>query len=397
MRLEILPVPGIGDVTEGDDLAVLIGTAAPWLRDGDVLVVTSKIVSKAEGRLVDVPADGPERLAARDEVLAAETARVVATRGPTRIVQTHHGFVMASAGIDASNVDKTRLVLLPVDPDASARALRAALRDRYRIDVAVIISDTMGRPWRNGLTDVALGVAGMPAIRDHRGEVDPYGNELQLTQMAVVDELAGAGELIKGKCDQVPVAVVRGYLPAMSPPADGVREHPPAGGDGVDPPSAGGDGRDDRPAVRLVDDGVGAAALVRESALDLFSLGTAEATAAGLRAAATLADGTGGAPVDPVAVDRAIAAVAEAVAPGTTFTHVTDDEARAGLAATVDGWPAGATGLVLGAAPTPVDQPDLVRFGADLHRLRIALAAEGVPSTLLPPPTGSIASACLAL
>ncbi|WP_422753278.1 coenzyme F420-0:L-glutamate ligase [Micromonospora sp. WMMD708] len=397
MRLEILPVPGIGDVTEGDDLAVLIGTAAPWLRDGDVLVVTSKIVSKAEGRLVDVPADGPERLAARDEVLAAETARVVATRGATRIVQTHHGFVMASAGIDASNVDKTRLVLLPVDPDASARALRAALRDRYRIDVAVIISDTMGRPWRNGLTDVALGVAGMPAIRDHRGEVDPYGNELQLTQMAVVDELAGAGELIKGKCDQVPVAVVRGYLPVMSPAADGVREHPPAGGDGVDLRSAGGDGRDDRPAVRLVDDGAGAAALVRESALDLFSLGTAEAMTAGLRAAATLADGPGEAPVDPAAVDRAIAAVAEVVALGTTFTHVTDDEVRAGLVATVDGWPAGATGLVLGAAPTPVDQPDLVRFGADLYRLRIALAAEGVPSTLLPPPTGSIASACLAL
>ncbi|MFY1685110.1 coenzyme F420-0:L-glutamate ligase [Micromonospora sp. WMMD730] len=375
MRLEILPVPGIGDVTEGDDLAVLIGTAAPWLRDGDVLVVTSKIVSKAEGRLVDVPADGPERLAARDEVLAAETARVVATRGATRIVQTHHGFVMASAGIDASNVDKTRLVLLPVDPDASARALRAALRDRYRIDVAVIISDTMGRPWRNGLTDVALGVAGMAAIRDHRGEVDPYGNELQLTQMAVVDELAGAGELIKGKCDQVPVAVVRGYLPAPSPSTDGTG---PA-------------------ATRPAEDGVGAAALVRESDLDLFSLGTAEATAAGLRAAATLADGPGATPADPAAVDRAIAAVATVVAPGTTFTHVTDDEVRDGLAATVDGWPAGATGLVLGAAPTPVDQPDLVRFGADLYRLRIALAAEGVPSTLLPPPTGSIASACLAL
>ncbi|SCF34390.1 coenzyme F420-0:L-glutamate ligase / coenzyme F420-1:gamma-L-glutamate ligase [Micromonospora matsumotoense] len=387
MRLEILPVPGIGDVTEGDDLAVLIGTAAPWLRDGDVLVVTSKIVSKAEGRLVDVPADGPERLAARDEVLAAETARVVAVRGQTRIVQTHHGFVMATAGIDASNVDKTRLVLLPVDPDASARSLRAALRDRYRIDVAVIISDTMGRPWRNGLTDVALGVAGMAAIRDHRGEVDPYGNELQLTQMAVVDELAGAGELIKGKCDQVPVAVVRGYLPATSPPADG----------DLDPRPSDGNRRDGSPAIRPVDDGVGAAALVRESALDLFSLGTAEAMAAGLRAAATLADGPGEAPADPAAVDRAIAAVAEVVAPGTTFTRITDDEVRAGLAATVDGWPTGATALLLGTAPTPVDQPDLVRFGADLHRLRIALAAEGVPSTLLPPPTGSIASACLAL
>lgn len=362
MRLEILPVRGIGDVTEGDDLAALIATAAPWLRDGDVLVVTSKIVSKAEGRLVDVPADGPERLAAKDEVLAGETARVVATRGATRIVQTHHGFVMASAGIDASNVDKTRLVLLPKDPDASARALRAALRERYRLDVAVIISDTMGRPWRNGLTDVALGVAGLPAIRDHRGEIDPYGNELQLTQLAVVDELAGAGELIKGKCDRVPVAVVRGY-----------------------------------PAVVGAEDGEGARTLVRDAELDLFSLGTAEARAAGLREAAALADGPGPAAADPAAVDRAIAAVAAVVAPGTVFTHVTDEEVRAGLVATVPGWPGRATGLVLGAPPAPVDPVGLVRFGADLQRLRTALAAEGVSSALLPPPTGSTASAALAI
>ncbi|MGC4894797.1 coenzyme F420-0:L-glutamate ligase [Micromonospora sp. DT31] len=361
MRLEILPVPGIGDVTEGDDLAALIAGAAPWLRDGDVLVVTSKIVSKAEGRLVDVPADGPERLAARDRVLAGETARVVASRGATRIVQTHHGFVMASAGIDASNVDKTRLVLLPVDPDASARALRSALRDRYGVDVAVIVSDTMGRPWRNGLTDVALGVAGMPAIRDHRGEVDPYGNELHITQMAVVDELAGAGELIKGKCDQVPVAVVRGYLAATR------------------------------------DDDEGARVLLRDASMDLFALGTAEAHAAGLRAAATLPERTGPEPADPAVVRRAVAAVADVVAAGTVFTHVTDDEVRAGLVATVPGWPASATGLVLGAAPTPIDRADLVRFGADVQRLRTALAAEGVASTLLPPPTGSTASAALAL
>ncbi|MEV1110423.1 coenzyme F420-0:L-glutamate ligase [Micromonospora sp. NPDC049751] len=362
MRLEILPVLGIGHVTEGDDLAALIATAAPWLRDGDVLVVTSKIVSKAEGRLVDVPADGPERLAAREEVLAAETARVVASRGATRIVQTHHGFVMASAGIDASNVDKTRLVLLPVDPDASARELRAALRERYDLDVAVIVSDTMGRPWRNGLTDVALGVAGMPAIRDHRGEVDPYGNELQLTQMAVVDELAGAGELIKGKCDQVPVAVVRGYLTATA-----------------------------------ADDSAGARALVRDAAQDLFSLGTAEARAAGLADAATLVETVGPEPIDPATVRRALDAVAEVVTPGTVFTLVDEAEVRAGLVAEVPGWPADATALVLGTAPAPVDPMDLVRFGADLHRLRIALAAEGVGSTLLPPPAGSPASAALAL
>ncbi|MEV5690553.1 coenzyme F420-0:L-glutamate ligase [Micromonospora globbae] len=361
MKLEILPVLGIGHVSEGDDLAALIATAAPWLRDGDVLVVTSKIVSKAEGRLVDIPADGPERQVARDEVLAAETARVVASRGPTRIVQTHHGFVMASAGIDASNVDKTRLVLLPKDPDASARALRAALRDRYGRDVAVIISDTMGRPWRNGLTDVALGVAGMDPIRDHRGETDPYGNELHVTQMAVVDELAGAGELIKGKIDQVPVAVVRGYLGATRP-----------------------------------DDGAGAAALVRDAAQDLFSLGTAEAKTAGLASGATLPDGPGPAPADPAAVRRAIEAVAGAVAPGTVFTLV-DDEVRPGLAAAVPGWPEQATALVLGSPPTPVDPNDLVRFGADMHRLRIALAAEGIGSLLLPPPAASTASAALAL
>ncbi|MEU4772349.1 coenzyme F420-0:L-glutamate ligase [Micromonospora sp. NPDC023644] len=362
MRLEILPVPGIGHVSEGDDLAALIAAAAPWLRDGDVLVVTSKIVSKAEGRLVDVPADGPERLAARDEVLAAETARVVATRGATRIVQTHHGFVMASAGIDASNVDKTRLVLLPEDPDASARALRAALRERHGVDVAVIVSDTMGRPWRNGLTDVALGVAGMDAIRDHRGEVDPYGNELQLTQMAVVDELAGAGELIKGKCDQVPVAVVRGYLTTPRP-----------------------------------DDGVGASALVRDAAMDLFSLGTAEAKAAGLAAAATLPDGPNPTPPDPEAVRRAIGVVADVVAPGTVFSLVADEETRAGLTARVPGWPAEATTLLLGSPATPAGPTDLVRFGADLQRLRTALAAEGVASLLIPPPPGTAASAALAL
>lgn len=372
MKLEIMPVLGIGDVSEGDDLAALIATAAPWLRDGDVLVVTSKIVSKAEGRLVDVPAaDGPERDAARAEILAAETARPVAARGPTRIVQTHHGFVMASAGIDASNVDPSRLVLLPKDPDASARGLRAALRERHGADVAVIVSDTMGRPWRNGLTDVALGVAGMDAIRDHRGEVDPYGNRLSITQMAVVDELAGAGELVKGKCDQVPVAVVRGYLNAADP-----------------------------------SDGQGATALVRDAELDLFSLGTAEARASGLRAAATLTDpATGGAgqvpvTVDPAALQRAITAVSGVVAPGTVFSPVTDQEVRDRLAAAVPDWPNGATAMILCAPPeqaAPTGPQALIRFGADLHRLRAALAAEGLPSSLTSAPPDGTAQAALAL
>jgi len=173
--LQILPVTGIGRIEPGDDLVAIIGEAAPWLQDGDVVVVTSKIVSKAEGRLVEVPAEGPEREAAREAALQAETARVVARRGATRIVATHHGFVMAAAGIDASNVDRHRLVLLPKDPDASARAIRAGLAERYGRTVAVIISDTMGRPWRLGLTDAALGVAGLAPLRDHRGQVDPYG------------------------------------------------------------------------------------------------------------------------------------------------------------------------------------------------------------------------------
>ncbi|WP_422773336.1 coenzyme F420-0:L-glutamate ligase [Plantactinospora sp. WMMC1484] len=366
MRLEVLPVLGIGDVTEGDDLSAMIATAAPWLRDGDVLVVTSKVVSKAEGRLVDVPVDGPEREAARAEVLAGETARPVARRGGTRIVQTHHGFVMASAGIDASNVDRSRLVLLPKDPDASARALRAGIRERHGADIAVIVSDTMGRPWRNGLTDVALGVAGMPAVRDHRGEVDPYGNKLHITQMAVVDELAGAGELVKGKCDQVPVAVVRGYLGTADP-----------------------------------DDGPGAAVLVRDAEHDLFALGTAEARADGLRAAATLGESTPGTPapvvpavldgadggLDRAAVDRALRTVAGVVAPGTVCTLVTDEQrVRARLGATVPAEKLPATALLDCAPPGPTgpDPDALIRFGADLHRLRAALAAEGIGSALLP-------------
>ncbi|MFI5492785.1 coenzyme F420-0:L-glutamate ligase [Actinoplanes sp. NPDC051859] len=326
--LEILPVRGIGDVPAGADLAELITRHAPWLRDGDVLVVTSKIVSKAEGRLVEVPADGPERDAARAAALAAETRRVVARRGSTSIVQTHHGFIMAAAGIDASNVDKTHLVLLPKSPDDSARRLRAALAARG-LQVGIIVSDTMGRAWRNGLTDVALGAAGVGPFRDHRGEIDPYGNELQLTQMAVVDELAAAGELVKGKCDQVPVAVVRGY------PGVGAAETP------------------------------GADVLLRDSASDMFSLGTAEAHAEGLRTAATLPQATAEHPADADAVHRALATaglddVVAAPAPHTLRCTVTDSTPEA-----------------------------LMQFGADVHRLRSALAAEGLSSTVTYDQTGA--------
>jgi coenzyme F420-0:L-glutamate ligase / coenzyme F420-1:gamma-L-glutamate ligase len=338
-QLEILAVAGIGDVTAGADLAALIAEAAPWLRDGDVLVVTSKIVSKAEGQLVEVPIDGPDREARREELLLAETARPVARRGHTRIVQTHHGFVMASAGIDASNVDRSRLVLLPKDPDASARALRSSLQERYGLDVAVIISDTMGRPWRNGLTDVALGAAGLAAIHDYRGERDAYGNELQITQVAVIDELAAAGDLVKGKRDQVPVAVVRGFQPLDSATAD--------------------------------DPGAGASVLIRTAEHDLFSLGTAEAKAAGLRAAAVLTDAPGfcvdGETVDPATVRAAVAGLS-------TVLTVEPVEAP--------GLPAGTAHVVRLPAVDLV--LDAVQLGADVHRLRCALAAEGLATVWLP-------------
>ncbi|WJK42474.1 coenzyme F420-0:L-glutamate ligase [Solwaraspora sp. WMMA2056] len=366
MRLEILPVTGIGEVRPGDDLADVIADAAPWLRDGDVLVVTSKIVSKAEGRLVALPADEPERSRVRAELLDAETAEVVAERGPTRIARTRHGFVMAAAGIDNSNVASTHLVLLPVDPDESARRLRRALRVRRGWDVAVIVSDTMGRPWRNGLTDVALGAAGIDPVRDYRGLTDPYGNELRLTQVAVVDELASAGDLVKGKSEQVPVAVVRGY--------------PWRRGEAAEQPG---------------DDGPGVRPLVREPGQDMFRLGTAEAHRAGLIAAAILppagpdgptdagsvgpppADG----PVDAEAVRRAVRLVSEIAAPGTRFTPWSPP-AAAGPTAAGAATAVTSTGY-LHCQPPSAGAADLVRFGADLHRLRAALAADGIASTAL--------------
>jgi coenzyme F420-0:L-glutamate ligase/coenzyme F420-1:gamma-L-glutamate ligase len=338
--LEIRPVTGVGEVTPNTDLAALIMVAAPWIEDGDVLVVTSKIVSKAEGRLVEVPAAGPEREAVRDAVLAAETARTVARRGQTRIVQTHHGLVMASAGIDASNVEPTRLVLLPVDPDASARALRTALRERYDRTVGVVVTDTMGRPWRLGLTDVAIGAAGVVPVRDYRGEVDPYGNELQVTQMADIDELAGAGELVKGKYDQVPVAVVRGY---------------PGVTDG---------------------DGPGARVLVRDAEQDMFSLGTAEARALGRSEAATLADATGFAhsPIAPELVATALAMVG-GVGAASGFAHVTDAGVRDKLR---DLAPTGTAEVVVPHVPTDADRWVTAGAGAAVHRLRAALASAGL-------------------
>ena len=227
-------ISGIGEIGPGDDLAALIGTAAD-LRDGDVVVVTSKVVSKAEGRILTT---------SRDHALDAETDRVVARRGPTSIVRTHHGLVMAAAGIDASNTEPGTVVLLPVDPDASARALRERLALEFGANVAVLITDTSGRAWRNGQTDLAVGAAGIDVLHDLSGRTDSYGNMLAVTAPAVADEVAGTADLVKGKLGGFPVAVLRGLAPWVLAPG----EHGP-----------------------------GARALVRDEATDMFGLGAREA------------------------------------------------------------------------------------------------------------------------
>lgn len=234
-----MQVYGVGwpEVVEGDDLADLLLRTAD-LRDGDIVVVTSKVVSKSEGRT---------RRGDRDEHIAAETVRVVARRGGSAIVQTRHGLVLAAAGVDASNTPLGTVVLLPVDPDASARRLRERLYSLRGVNVAVVVSDTLGRAWRTGQTDVAIGCAGLEPIIDLSHTHDRYGNELRVTAPAIADEVTGAADLVTGKLTDKPVAVVRGLSALVLDPAD---------------------------------HGVGAVALVRESSLDLFALGVREAASA---------------------------------------------------------------------------------------------------------------------
>jgi coenzyme F420-0:L-glutamate ligase/coenzyme F420-1:gamma-L-glutamate ligase len=217
--LTIAPVRGLPELREGDDLAALIVERAE-LEDGDVLVVTQKAISKIEGRIVQLddvdPSPRARELAGdaeprRIEVILREAKRVVRTRGSLVITETHHGFVCASSGVDASNAPAPgTLVLLPVDPDESARRLRARLQDLTGRDVGVVVSDSFGRPWRQGTTDVAVGAAGIEVLRDLRGQRDPNGYELRSTVIAAADEIAGAAELVTGKLDRVPVAIVRG-------------------------------------------------------------------------------------------------------------------------------------------------------------------------------------------
>ena len=224
--LSVIAIRGVPEVRSGDDLADLLwsamGREGLTLRDGDVLVVAHKVVSKAEGRLADLNAVTPSPFARQIagalrkdarlvEVILGETRRIVRMDRGVLVVETHHGLVCANAGVDQSNVEGDGVVaLLPRDPDASARSLRKALEDRAVCRLAVIIADTFGRPWREGLVNVAVGVSGLPALRDYRGEKDPYGFTLIGTMMALADEVASAAELVMGKVDRVPAAIVRG-------------------------------------------------------------------------------------------------------------------------------------------------------------------------------------------
>jgi len=210
-ELRVVPVPGLPEVRPGDDLAGMVAAAceaAIGLRDGDVVVVTQKVVSKAEGRLVDIDPETGHR-----PIVEAESVRILRRRGDLIIAETEHGFVCANAGVDLSNVEAGQAALLPEDPDRSARRIRDALTHRFGVEVAVIISDTFGRTWRRGVTDVAIGVAGLRPVIDLRGTADALGRELQVTEVAVADELAAAAELVMGKSTGIAVAVLRGVDP----------------------------------------------------------------------------------------------------------------------------------------------------------------------------------------
>lgn len=215
-RLTVWPVTGIGEIRPGDQLGDIVADACRaepngLLLDGDVLVVTQKVVSKAEGRMVEIDPDDP---LSHKSLVEDEAVRIVRRRGDLIITETSHGFVCANSGIDLSNVERGYAALLPIDSDRSARRIRDIVRARLGVEVGVIVSDTFGRPWRRGLTDVAIGVAGVAAVVDLRGTPDSLGRTMQVTEVCVADEIASAAELVMGKSSGVPVAVVRGCDPS---------------------------------------------------------------------------------------------------------------------------------------------------------------------------------------
>nr|WP_283242134.1 coenzyme F420-0:L-glutamate ligase [Gordonia araii] len=296
--VELIPIPGLPEFRAGMDVAAAILEAAE-LRDGDVVVITSKVFSKTEGRMVAAPADPDERDALRRRLVDEESVRVVARKNRTLITENAYGLVQAAAGVDGSNVAADELALLPLDPDASAATTRAAFA-AAGVDVAVVITDTMGRAWRVGQTDVAIGSAGLAVAHSYEGRRDSHGNELIVTEIAVADEIAAAADLVKGKLDGIAAAIVRGLTPR--------------------------------------DDGSRAADLVRPGADDLFRLGTDLAVAQGRREAVltrrsvrAFADE----PVDPAQLRAAMAEALTAPAPHHThpvrFLWLRDRERRVAL------------------------------------------------------------------
>lgn len=295
-RVEVVAPDGAPEVEPGDDLVEVLLPLVE-LADGDIVVVTSKVVSKAERRV---------RRGTRDDALPGETTRVVARRGPTTIVRNRLGLTMAAAGIDSSNVAAGHVVLLPLDPDASARGIRTGLRHRTGRNVGVVVTDTAGRAWREGQTDIAIGAAGLVVLDSFAGRVDAHGNPLVVTAPAVADEIAGAAELAQGKLGARPCAVVRGRDDLVLPPGE---------------------------------DGPGAAALVRPEGGDMFGLGAREAVIAAV--AGRDEDRVPfGAPAGVEDLLRALARVgidAEATGPAQVRCPA-GDEGRAGLVAFAHGW-----------------------------------------------------------
>jgi coenzyme F420-0:L-glutamate ligase/coenzyme F420-1:gamma-L-glutamate ligase len=340
-KIEILPVEGLPEFRPGDSLSGAIADKARWLRSGDIVVITSKVVSKVEGRLIRVPADPEERDRIRRRLVFEESVRIIARKERTLITENHLGIVQAASGVDASNVATDEIALLPADPDASAHALRWALRDRLGVEVAVVITDTMGRAWRVGQTDVAIGSSGLKVLHSYRGQVDRQGNELAVTEIAVADEVAAAADLVKGKLGAMPVAVVRGL-------------------------TVGAEGSWARDLVRPVDE-------------DLFRLGTEEAIAQGRREAALLGQPVRDFTDEPVAEDVLTQAVAAALVPDSPvrFARLADKRILDDLATDV---------LYAAAEVLLVFSPDPFAAGSAVRTLQVALAAEGLGTSWVPTP-----------